>query len=81
VVWVLVFGGIALAGLVMLVCYGVWLVHKAADLLSEVAVLAEQGGELAGLLGQITAPGESTAATRGGPDPRVEGRLRRHRPT
>ena len=30
-VWVFVFGGIALAGLVMLISYGVWLAHKAAE--------------------------------------------------
>ena len=29
-VWVIVFGGIALAGLVMLISYAVWLAHKAA---------------------------------------------------
>jgi hypothetical protein len=57
VLWVLVFVGIAVAGLVMLVCYAVWLAHKTADLLSEVSVLADQAGQLGELLGQIQAPG------------------------
>ena len=56
VVWVLVFGGIALVGLVMLIAYAVWLAHKASDVLSELAVLAERGDQLAGLLGQISVP-------------------------
>ena len=29
-VWVIVFVGIALAGLVMVICYAVWLAHKAS---------------------------------------------------
>jgi hypothetical protein len=60
VVWVLVFGGIALAGLVMLICYGVWLAHKAADVLSEIAVLADRADQLAMLLSQIS-PGPTAA--------------------
>ncbi len=54
--WVLVFGGIALAGLVMLISYGVWLAHKTADVLSEVAVLGERTGQLGDLLAQIQLP-------------------------
>lgn len=54
--WVLVFGGIALAGVVMLVCYGVWLAHKAADVVSEVAVLADRLGQLGELVAQIQSP-------------------------
>ena len=50
----LVFGGIALAGLVMLICYGVWLAHKAADVMSEIQVLAERADQLAMLLSQIS---------------------------
>ena len=42
--WVIIFAAIAVAGLVLLVCYGVWLAHKTADVLSEVTVLAERGG-------------------------------------
>ena len=54
VLWVLVFGGIALAGLVMLICYVVWLAHKAADVISEIQVLAERADQLAMLLSQIS---------------------------
>ena len=54
--WVIMFAAIAVAGLVLLVCYGVWLAHKTADVLSEVTVLAERGGQLAELLGQIQPP-------------------------
>ena len=65
--WVLVFALIALAGLVMLVCYAVWLVHKTADLLSEVQVLGEQAGELADLLGGLgSTPSAATSAPVGG---------------
>jgi hypothetical protein len=56
VLWVLVFAGIALAGLVMLICYAVWLAHKTADVLSEVQVLGERGAQLADLLAEIRVP-------------------------
>jgi len=56
VVWVLVFVAIALAGLAMLVGYAVWLAHKTADVFSELRVLADQGAQLAGLLGEIRPP-------------------------
>lgn len=55
-VWVIVFGGIALAGLVMLISYAVWLAHKASDVWSEVNVLAGRADQLAQLLGQIQVP-------------------------
>jgi hypothetical protein len=55
-IWVIVFGGIALAGLVMLICYAVWLAHKAADVWSEVDMLAVRANELAQLLAQIEVP-------------------------
>ena len=54
--WVLIFGGIALAGLVMLIAYGVWLAHKASDVMSEVGVLADRAGELMDVLAQIEIP-------------------------
>ena len=57
--WVLIFAGIALAGLVMVVCYVVWLAHKTSDVMSELGVLARQGGQLADLVGEI---GASSAA-------------------
>jgi len=67
VLWVLVFALIALAGLVMVVCYAVWLVHKTADLLSEVQVLGDQAGELADLLGGLgAAPATPTPPPVGG---------------
>ncbi len=52
-VWVLVFGGIALAGLVMVASYAVWLWHKASDLFSELEMLGRRGEELAELLSRI----------------------------
>ncbi|MGC3992545.1 MAG: hypothetical protein QM779_00160 [Propionicimonas sp.] len=52
-VWVLVFGGIALAGLIMVVSYAVWLWHKASDLFSELEMLGTRANELADLIGQI----------------------------
>jgi hypothetical protein len=56
VVWVIVFGSIGLAGVIMLICYAVWLAHKASDLLSELEMLAVRADELAGLVGQINIP-------------------------
>jgi putative Ca2+/H+ antiporter (TMEM165/GDT1 family) len=55
-VWVIVFVGIALAGLVMCICYAVWLGHKAADVWSEVDMLAARATEFADLVGQIQVP-------------------------
>ena len=54
--WVLIFGGIALAGLVMLICYGVWLAHKASDVMSEMGMLADRADQLFDLLAQIQVP-------------------------
>lgn len=56
--WVVVVAVLALGGLVTLVCYAVWLAHKTADVLGEVAVLGDQAGQLADLVGQIRAPGD-----------------------
>jgi hypothetical protein len=55
-VWVIVFVGIGLAGLIMLISYAVWLAHKASDLFSELDMLAVRGGELADLVAQIEVP-------------------------
>ncbi len=55
-IWVGVFGGIALAGLIMLIAYAVWLAHKAADVMSEVQVLADRTGQLFDLLSQVQVP-------------------------
>lgn len=54
--WVWIFLAIALVGLAMLIGYAVWLAHLTADVLSEVAVLADRAGQLGDLLGQIQAP-------------------------
>ena len=55
-IWVIVFAGIALVGLVMLISYAVWLAHKAADVWSEVDMLAVRADELSRLLAQIEVP-------------------------
>jgi len=56
VIWVLVFSGIAVAGLAMVVSYAVWLLHKASDVMSEVRVLFDRGDQLATLVSQIEVP-------------------------
>ncbi len=53
-VWVLVFGGIALAGLVTVASYGVWLWHKASDVFSELEMLGTRASELAALVERLT---------------------------
>jgi len=68
-VWVWVFLGIAAAGLVMLICYAVWLAHLTADVLGEVAMLGERAGELADLLGEIGAPDDQHRDVDGRPVP------------
>ncbi len=55
-IWVLIFGGIALAGAITLVSYGVWLVHKASDLFSEVQMLGKRAEELAELVSKVKLP-------------------------
>ncbi len=54
--WVFVFLGIALAGLIMLICYAVWLAHKTSDVMSELVVLGERTGKIVDLLSQIEVP-------------------------
>lgn len=78
--WVFVFGGIALAGLVMLVAYAVWLAHKASDVYSELVVLAERGGKFAEVVSQIridALTAEERQLAR--PDPRPRSKLTRRR--
>ena len=55
-VWVLVFGGIALAGVAMVIGYAVWLAHKAADLFSELEMLGTRAEELATVLERLQLP-------------------------
>ena len=45
-----------MAGLTMLRCYAVWLIHKASDVMSEVRVLLSRGDQLAAIVGQIEVP-------------------------
>lgn len=63
--WVFVFGGIALAGLIMLISYAVWLAHKAADVMSEVAMVGERVAELADLLARVQMPVPAMAGKSG----------------
>lgn len=58
-IWVLIFGGIALLGLVTAVSYAVWLAHKASDLYSEVQMLGRRAEEASELLGRIQLPSGS----------------------
>jgi hypothetical protein len=55
-IWVIVFLGIGLAGLIMLISYAVWLAHKASDLFNELDMLAVRAGDLSDLLAQIKVP-------------------------
>jgi hypothetical protein len=80
-VWVLIFGGIALAGLVLLICYGVWLAHKASDVMSEVAVLGDQAGRLIDLLAQIQPPEAELVPRHRYSELTVEGEVVRQYPT
>ncbi|MGV8908739.1 MAG: hypothetical protein ACOH1Y_07135 [Propionicimonas sp.] len=52
-IWVLVFGGIALAGLVMVASYGLWLAHKASDVFSELEMLGKRAEEFAALVQRV----------------------------
>ena len=54
--WVLIFAGIALAGLVTVVAYAIWLAHKASDLFSELQMLATRAEEPADLVSQVQLP-------------------------
>lgn len=58
-IWVIVFGAIALGGLVMVVCFGVSLWRKSQALLDEVGGLLAQADQVLGLLDQVGAPGET----------------------
>ena len=59
-IWVFVFGGIALLGLVTTIAYALWLAHKASDLYSEVRMLGRRATEAGDLLASIKLP-EQTA--------------------
>ena len=55
-IWVIVFVGIGLVGLIMLISYAVWLAHKTSDLFSELDMLAVRANELSELVSQIKVP-------------------------
>ncbi|MCW3157950.1 hypothetical protein [Micropruina sonneratiae] len=55
-IWVWVFLGIALAGVITVASYGVWLAHKAADLFSELQMIGTRAEELAELVSQVKIP-------------------------
>lgn len=57
VMWVWVFLGIGLVGLVSVVCWGIWLWHKAQDVFSEVEMLSTRAQELSDLIAQLEMPG------------------------
>jgi hypothetical protein len=62
--WVLIYLAIAVAGLVMVGCFAVWLWRKAVALLREAGVLMERADQLADLLGRLGAPVDSESARR-----------------
>ncbi|MCA0251395.1 MAG: hypothetical protein LCH76_03700 [Actinobacteria bacterium] len=64
-VWVFVFVGIALGGLIMLISYAVWLAHKASDLFSEIEMLGTRATELGDLLEQLELPSATGAGSSG----------------
>lgn len=55
-IWVLIFGGIALAGAITVASYAVWLTHKASDLFSELQMLGKRAEELAEMVSQVKIP-------------------------
>lgn len=55
-IWVFVFVGIAVAGLITVGAYALWLWHKATDLFSELEMLGRRAEELGDLAAQIRIP-------------------------
>ncbi|HEU5484903.1 MAG TPA: hypothetical protein VFU98_08365 [Microlunatus sp.] len=56
--WVWIYLAIAVAGLVMVGCFAVWLWRLAIALLREAGVLMDRADQFAALLGQIGQPPE-----------------------
>ncbi|MFT4294277.1 MAG: hypothetical protein QM582_02565 [Micropruina sp.] len=54
--WVWIFLGIAVAGLITMASYAVWIAHKASDLFSELQMLGKRAEELADLVSQVSIP-------------------------
>lgn len=85
-VWVWVFVGIAVLGLVVAISYAVWLAHKASDVWAEAQMLGRRGQEFADLLDQLSVDQteEQRAEARralGLPAPRGEVAARRAQPS
>lgn len=59
--WFVVFGIIALGGLVMVICFGISLWRKTQALLDEVGRLLERADQVLGLMDQIEVPGDDRA--------------------
>lgn len=57
VIWVWVFGVVALVGLITAVSYAVWLAHKVSDLFSEFRMLGRRASEAAELLASVELSG------------------------
>lgn len=55
-IWIVIFGTLALAGAVALVVYAVGLAHKAADVRHEIEVVGDRAGQITALVGQLELP-------------------------
>ena len=55
-VWIAIFGALALAGAVAVSIYAVQLMHRAADVRHEIDVTLDRVGQLRGLVDQLELP-------------------------
>lgn len=55
-IWVFVFGGIAVVGLIMVGGYAIWLAHKASDVFAEVKVLGARADQFLQITSGIEVP-------------------------
>lgn len=62
VTWVYLFGGIAVAGLILVVACVIWLAHKATDVFAELQVLGQRVGRLVQLAAEIQVPELSSSS-------------------
>lgn len=65
--WVWIYLAIALAGLVMVGCFAVWLWRKAIALLNEAGVLLDRADQLAALAAEIGQPDDERRRMTGDP--------------
>ncbi|MGA4668203.1 hypothetical protein ACPCG0_00125 [Propionibacteriaceae bacterium Y1923] len=72
-IWVWVFLAIAVVGLVVMISYGVWLFHKAADVYSEIKMLGQRGREIQALVEQLELSPTTTTGERATPARRAQG--------